>query len=322
MKNLCLLFLVLLGTWLAAQEKLVDSSTPCSKTVSFAVAEHGQPVPAIPKVVAKWISVKKHTQGYPELCFSQIPSSVTTNYLVIFATAESSFQGLTPTAHTYNSAGPEGGAGPGVGSYGGTWSYSYSEGMPSSATSTLDLRKIDNSKKELSIRGYDQHGRQLFDYSVNSGTSRDKLLEQGFADIHRDPGVLPPHKRVIAPLSVYYVNCDVGSSGQVSTVASINPVVPAPAERRAVHAPPPRISLDLSSDPTGADIYIDDVLTGKTPLTTSVTPGEHEVAMRKADFSSWSRKLHIATGPRHIVGHLERKVVNLSSAEPGLNAPQ
>lgn len=322
MRKFCLLFLVFSCAWLAAQEKPASASTACSKTVSFAVAERGQPVPAIPKFVAKWIGDKKRTHSFEELCLSQTPSSATANYLVIFATSESSFQGLVPAAHTYTSAGP-GGIGPSVESYGGTWSYSYSAGAPSYATNSLDLQDIDASKKDLVLRGYDQHGRQLFHYSVDSSTTREKLLEQGFADIHRDAAVLPAHKRVMAPLSVYYVNCDVDSPEQVSTIASVNPVIPGAPDKKAVpRTPPPQITLDLSSDPPGADIYLDDVLIGKTPLTTGVAPGEHAVVMRKLGFSLWDRRLHVATGPRRIVAHLERKFVNLSSAATDLKTPR
>jgi hypothetical protein len=80
--------------------------------------------------------------------------------------------------------------------------------------------------------------------------------------------------------------------------------------------------LDVSSDPSGADIYLDDVLIGKTPLTTGVPPGEHGVMMRKEGFSSWDHKFHIAIGPRRIVAHLERKFINLSFATTDLKTPR
>ena len=81
----------------------------CTKNVSFAVAEGGQPVPAIPKFAAKWIDKKLQKQDYRSLCFSQIPSSSANNYVVIFSTSEAMFEGLTPSAHTYTSTAPEAG---------------------------------------------------------------------------------------------------------------------------------------------------------------------------------------------------------------------
>ena len=97
----------------------------CTKTVTFAIAEGGQPVPAIPKFAAKWIGKAKHVEGFPDMCLAQIPSSKTANYVVIFSTTEASFDGLTPSAHTYTSTGPLSGNFAGVSSYGGTWNYSY-----------------------------------------------------------------------------------------------------------------------------------------------------------------------------------------------------
>src|ERR1017187_10953002 len=101
--------------FLLAAAALVWGQTPasppevCAKNVSFAVAEGGQPVPAIPKFTSKWFGKKSHQQDYKGLCFSQIPSSSTNNYVVIFSTSEAMFEGLTPSAHTYTSTAPEAG---------------------------------------------------------------------------------------------------------------------------------------------------------------------------------------------------------------------
>ena len=216
---------VLVISTCALGQSPVTAPAACTRTISFAIAQGGQPVPAIPKFAAKWIGKKKNIDGYPELCLAQTPSSNTANYVVIFSTSDSSFDGLTPSAHTYTSTGPQSGNVAFTGSYGGTWNYSYLGVLPASTTNTIDLQRVDASKKMLVLRAYDQQGRQVSRYSVDSDHSREKLLQQVVADIHRDAAETPPRKRVAAPLSVYYVNCDVDSPTPASQVAATEPPV-------------------------------------------------------------------------------------------------
>jgi hypothetical protein len=321
MKTFWLLLLLLPQVRFAAGQPPPDTSVTCTKTVSFAVAEGGQPVPAIPKFAAKWIGNRKHVAAFPEVCLSQTPASNTANYIVIFATRESSFDGLTPTAHTYASSAATAGAITGMTSYGGTWNYAYAKNLPATATNSIDLQRIDSSRKVLAVRGYDQQGRQIFHYSLDSSTNREKLLQQSFADIHRDAVSPPSYKRIVAPLSVYYVNCDVDSPVPVSSMVAAERSLASSELKPTSPAPQPQASLELSSDPPGADVYLDDTLIGKTPVTTGVPSGEHVLVMRKADFSLWGRKLHLVAGQRRIVAHLEQKVVNLPPAQSTTKAP-
>jgi hypothetical protein len=253
------------------------------------------------------------------MCLSQMPSSKTANYVVIFSTSESSFDGLTPTAHTYSSTSPLSANGAGVTSYGGMWNYTYSGKLPQTATSTLDLQRIDASKKELILRAYDEQGRQVSHYNVDSGHSRENILEQVMAEIHRDVVEKPAQKRIAAPLSVYYVNCDVDSPGPASVTASAGPP-PAPSDAKPMASPPspppPQATLDLVSNPPGADIYLDDKYIGKTPFSAIVAPGEHVVIMRKADYGTWGRKLQVIAGPRKVTAYLEQKVLTLPFSQP------
>ena len=289
----------------------------CAKTISFAVAEGGQPVPAIPRFVAKWIGKKYHVDSHAELCLSQIPSSATANYVVIFSTTDTSFEGLMPSAHTYTSTGRQASNVTGVRSYGGTWNYSYTSALPAATTSSIDLLKVDASKKVLVIRAYDEQGRQVSRYSVDPDHNRENRLQQVIEDIHRNVVEKPGQKRIAAPLSVYYVNCDVDAPGPTLLVASAEPP---PSEAKPVipaQLPStPGSTLDLVSNPAGADIYLDDKFIGKTPFTASVAPGSHVVVMRKPDFSTWGRKLQLVAGPRRISAYLEQKYLTLPSSQP------
>jgi hypothetical protein len=309
---------VLLASAFAAGQTSPPDPVSCAKTISFAVAEGGQPVPAFPRFSAKWIGKKHYFEGRPELCLSQIPSASTANYVVIFSSSESSFDGLTPSAHTYTSTGSLSGNLAGVSSYGGTWNYSYAGTLSRVTTNSVDLQRIDASKKLLVIHAYNQQGRQVSHYSVDSDHSREKLLEQVITDIHRDVVEPPAHKRVAAPLSVYYVNCDVDSPTPGSRFASTDPAVsptePEPTPRPNPIEPPATVLF--SSNPAGADIYVDGSYVGKSPFTVVVARGEHVVMMRKSEFGTWQRTIQVSAAPRRVTAYLERKFLTLPPGQP------
>jgi hypothetical protein len=198
------------------------------------------------------------------------------------------------------------------------WTYSYSGTLPQTATSSLDLQRIDASKRELILRAYDQQGRQVSHYVVDSDHNREKILEQVMADIYRDVLEKPAQKRIAAPLSVYYVNCDVDSTSPQSLTASADhPAVPPDAKPTPSPPPPPtQAALELLSNPVGADIYLDDKYIGKTPSSVTVAPGEHTVIMRKTDYGTWGRKLQVVAGPRRVNAYLEQKFLTLPSSQP------
>ncbi len=71
------------------------------------------------------------------------------------------------------------------------------------------------------------------------------------------------------------------------TAASVEPVAEVVIHKSPAitAAKPTKASLAVSSDPLGADIYVDGVATGQTtPATISVDPGQHKVALQKAGY--------------------------------------
>jgi hypothetical protein len=54
--------------------------------------------------------------------------------------------------------------------------------------------------------------------------------------------------------------------------------------------------VDISSTPAGGDIEIDGKFIGDTPSSISLTPGEHEVAIKKSGFAPWDKKISVSTG--------------------------
>jgi hypothetical protein len=64
-------------------------------------------------------------------------------------------------------------------------------------------------------------------------------------------------------------------------------------------------SLSVSSTPPGADIEIDGAFVGSTPSTLTVTPGIHEVVVKKKGFADWTRKLNVTGGTVNLAADLE-----------------
>ena len=77
---------------------------------------------------------------------------------------------------------------------------------------------------------------------------------------------------------------------------------PATAPQTAATA---QASLLIESTPPGADIEVDGGFVGNTPSTVSVTPGAHEIAVKKKGFAAWTRKLNVTGGSVHLSAELE-----------------
>jgi len=66
---------------------------------------------------------------------------------------------------------------------------------------------------------------------------------------------------------------------------------PAPAAQ-----PGEYITVECFSDPTGADILIDDEFHGSTPSILKLLPGNHQIEFRLMDYKTYSRPLNLAPG--------------------------
>lgn len=62
--------------------------------------------------------------------------------------------------------------------------------------------------------------------------------------------------------------------------------------------------LDVVSTPSGADIEIDGKFVGSTPSSLNVAPGDHEIAVKKAGFMDWNRKVTVSSGHINISAEL------------------
>lgn len=96
----------------------------------------------------------------------------------------------------------------------------------------------------------------------------------------------------------------------------VAPAVPAQAATS-------QISVAIDSTPQGADIEIDGGFVGNTPSTVNVTPGSHNIAVRKKGFGVWTKTLMVSGGSIHLNAELEATpAISQPAAETAPAQPQ
>jgi len=71
-----------------------------------------------------------------------------------------------------------------------------------------------------------------------------------------------------------------------------------------VDAPPPVVTtgiLEVSSSPPGAEVYLDTVYRGTTPVRVIGEPGSHALELRLRDYQPWTKSIVIESGARGYV---------------------
>jgi hypothetical protein len=58
--------------------------------------------------------------------------------------------------------------------------------------------------------------------------------------------------------------------------------------------------VDVSSTPTGADVDVDGRLFGRTPSAIILSPGSHEIAVKKTGFIVWRKKFKLSSGHSNV----------------------
>ncbi len=64
--------------------------------------------------------------------------------------------------------------------------------------------------------------------------------------------------------------------------------------------------LNVISTPDGADIEIDGSFVGSTPSAVELTPGDHQVVVKKSGYKPWERKLKVSGGDIKLSAELEK----------------
>ena len=65
--------------------------------------------------------------------------------------------------------------------------------------------------------------------------------------------------------------------------------------------------ISVASNPAGADIEIDGSFVGNTPSMVEVTPGEHQIVIKKSGYQAWQRKIKIMSGSINVSAELEKQ---------------
>jgi PEGA domain len=76
--------------------------------------------------------------------------------------------------------------------------------------------------------------------------------------------------------------------------------LPAPAAASVAQA-----TLAVDSTPPGADIEVDSSFVGNTPSTVTLTPGSHQIALKKKGFATWTKTLNVTGGSVHLNAEME-----------------
>jgi hypothetical protein len=66
-------------------------------------------------------------------------------------------------------------------------------------------------------------------------------------------------------------------------------------------------TVSLSSDPTGAEVYVDGEFHGNSPATLKLKPGKHTVSVKMSGYKDWSREISTEAGSEaHLTATLEK----------------
>jgi hypothetical protein len=66
-----------------------------------------------------------------------------------------------------------------------------------------------------------------------------------------------------------------------------------------------KTALQITSTPDGAQVQIDGAVAGSTPLNVTVTAGNHEISIKKAGYSDWTKNLDVTGATARVEAMLE-----------------
>ena len=100
------------------------------------------------------------------------------------------------------------------------------------------------------------------------------------------------------------INTDWASGGAARAAARQQGSEAQPAAK-AVDAPT-SAKLQISSEPSGADIEVDGNFVGNTPSSIELPAGEHTVSIKKSGYKAWERKMRTTGGEVKLSAELEK----------------
>ena len=90
--------------------------------------------------------------------------------------------------------------------------------------------------------------------------------------------------------------------------AKFVPVAPAASNSAAASAQanPTNAQLEITSNPSGAEISVDGNFVGDTPSEFTVAAGVHTITISKHGYKPWERKLTVSSGKVTVAAELEQ----------------
>ncbi len=159
--------------------------------------------------------------------------------------------------------------------------------------------------------GFPFHGR-LTDHDVRNSQSRGaevvvvnqnfnaEDLKQARADCRGETGTTPNQSEAKPGPPIASKGIALQSTPtSPATVAAVTPAAGASTGK-----------LSIISNPDGADIELDGSFVGNTPSDVQVAEGDHTIAVKKAGFKDWGRKMKVSAGSNvHLNAELEKAQV-------------
>jgi hypothetical protein len=128
---------------------------PCTRTVSFALADGSgvHPFMGTGNWIGKWID--KNAKKYVDICFSQSPLQGRANYMIVLSQSAGYYTGFDPVVRTETSMNttPVSGAGTISDNSGGMWNYTYN-GTQTTTTTTTTHENIPYTVTSNAIFAY------------------------------------------------------------------------------------------------------------------------------------------------------------------------
>jgi hypothetical protein len=66
-----------------------------------------------------------------------------------------------------------------------------------------------------------------------------------------------------------------------------------------------QVSIQIDSTPSGGDIEVDGGFVGNTPSTVTLSPGSHQIVVKKKGYTDWTKTLNVTGGNIHLSPELE-----------------
>jgi hypothetical protein len=304
----------------AAQDERVSPApaAPGIKSVAFAWADSEGVHLASPQFADDW--VRKKAKNFPTIRFSQTPVSGADNYLIVFSSSTSVLSGFQPAVRVNTATTTSDFTGHGTASdnSGSMWSYTFS-GTATSTTMTMTQEDvpytIESSTLYASVYGGPGHlliyrhsetigwqrggdSQSALFYNLGQTARRIRLKTRLLNSVARDVARFPS---AVADVERESEHSTQKTEVAVPIQASNHPETSGPGASDALSA------VSVTSDPVGAEIYVDDSFVGKAPVTLDVKPGKHSIRAFAKDYKNWSQWVTIVAGSKvHIAAALKK----------------